>query len=120
MVQLNRYWYVGLISLIIAVTAALVHQSAAGKSEKMTFIVGFDDPTLMEGVQVLLAKKDGELVTLGHTDGGGLLEVDGTLLREEGLIVVFCREGFFCGSFLLSEPDFFEYHERYIELAPLA
>ena len=120
MQELKRHWYIYASLMLALAIGSLVWHQVLGASEKMDFIVGFDDPSLMEGVSVTLIGKTGAVTDLGKTDGFGALSVGKDRLRKEGSVILFCREGFFCGAFLVDEERFFDYNERYIELAPIA
>jgi hypothetical protein len=120
MTRARYYRYAIVVVLALGFIALFANLPLRGEAKRMSFIVGFDEPTMMKGVQVLLVQKNGQVLELGNTDGGGFLEVEVDLLRDKGRVILFCQEGFFCGGFLVNEPDFFEYRERYIELAPLA
>jgi len=119
MTRAKYYRYATVGVLVLGIIALFVNHSLHGETKRMGFIVGFDEPAMMEGVQVLLFQKNGQVLELGKTDGGGFLDVEVDLLRDKGRVILFCQEGFFCGGFLVGEHDFFEYRERYIELAPL-
>lgn len=86
---------------------------------QMEFIVLGSGPQVLEGVEVSLVSKDG-LRSLGRTNGVGRISVERKILQEPGaLAVLFCSEWYFCGAFRLDDPEFFEYEERLIALAPL-
>jgi len=109
-----------LLAFVAFGLGASMQKITFGEPEAISFIVGFDEPSLMEGVDVLLVDKGGEVVNLGKTDILGRLSVDKERLSKEGVAVLFCREAFFCGALLLNEERFFEIEERYIKLAPVA
>jgi hypothetical protein len=56
---------------------------------------------------------------LGRTDAAGGLNVSRDSLARGG-VLLFCRQGFFCGALNVSEPRFLEFREHYIELAPFS
>lgn len=97
-------------------------EPAPSSHATMTFSVGSAATSQhIEGVAVLLLKSQGQLVTLGQTDRAGRLSIHKSSLREDGgVVVLFCKERFFCGAFRLDDPEFFEYDYRLINLAPFA
>ncbi len=109
-----------LLSLTAFTLGISLQEITLGEPESISFIVGFDESSLMKGVDVFLIDKGGETVSLGKTDILGRLSVDKERLSKEGVAVLFCREAFFCGALLLNEERFFEIEERYIKLAPVA
>ena len=75
---------------------------------------------MIPGARVILIAEDGQLL-LGRTDGFGSISVPRAVLEGEGsLAILFCKEEFFCGAFSLQAPEFFQYSEHYIGLAPFA
>jgi hypothetical protein len=71
----------------------------------------------MQGVVVSLMSRDGSFEPIGKTDGTGRLEVSRRSLLDKSL-VLFCKEGFYCGVLLVDSPRFFDYEEHPIALAP--
>jgi hypothetical protein len=95
------------------------------RSNLMTFVVGSTDDGMQKDVEVLLVEDTGSLILLGRTDALGRFSVPKDTLRR-GEAVLFCRsEQYFCGAFRIkdpafNQPDFLDYGEHFIQLAPLA
>jgi hypothetical protein len=94
-------------------------------SNLMTFVVGSTDDGMQKDVEVLLVENASSLIPLGTTDEFGRFSVPKDTLRR-GKVVLFCRsQWYFCGAFriddpALKHPDFLDYSEHFIQLAPLA
>jgi len=73
----------------------------------------------LSGVQVEAVLRGGEIVKLGATNESGRVRVSKNELREqEAIVLLICKEYYFCGALRLDQEDFFEYDERSIHLAP--
>lgn len=108
-------WIVGCSSA--GISAGRAHHS---RSPEVRFYVSSADLPMLKGVEVYLVTASGESL-MGKTDALGSLAISRNLLqREDSLAVLFCAEYFFCGAYRVRAPEFLEYDEHYIELAPLA
>jgi len=75
---------------------------------------------MLKGVRVLMVSANG-VTELGETDGFGILKViKKDLIDLDPGVILFCHGSFFCGAFDTREPRFFEFDERFIQLAPFA
>jgi hypothetical protein len=122
-ILLAMMWIVMLCGIVVVHVSSTVGVEYEGKcrdSTTMTFFVGAS-PTAeyLQGVGVLLVGRDGKIHRLGETDLGGNFSVAKGRLRE-GVVVLFCKERYFCGAFRLSGEGFLEHDEWLIHLAPIA
>jgi len=78
---------------------------------------------MLPGVKVSMIGQDATEYDLGQTNMLGYLSVPKAILREhQARVVLFSREHFFTGAIKVDDPggDFFDYDEKFIELAPFA
>ena len=93
-----------------------------GDAAKMVFFVG-DSKTqsMLPGVKLLLVSDGTQTSEIGSTDLNGRASVSLSRLRVSGSrVLLFCRDGYFCGALRIDESPFFEFGERFIQLAPFA
>ena len=115
-----------LSTVVVAASAISIIQCSTTTNtdgdDSVIFSVGRTYPSRqLEGVDVIVVRKDVRLETLGQTDSAGHFSVSKRLLSEENSVVVlFCQERYFCGAFRLSELDLPAAKLRLIHLAPLA
>jgi len=98
-------------------------QTSTPKPEDtITFSVGACGTSRqLEGVEVLLVRKDGQLENLGQTDIAGHLTVKKGVIAPKGsAVVLFCKEKYFCGALRLDEADLLAARLRLIHLAQFA
>lgn len=86
-------------------------------NSEITLVALSSESETLEAVEVTAVLSDGRERVLGRTDGFGRLRISREDLGEDVKILLFCREGFFCGALRTSEPSFHEYREHLIALA---
>lgn len=119
-------------ALTVAALLAMVLSTAAACSlsastpipdstdESFLLVVGTVESEALPGTEVVLYSAGGER-SMGTTDALGALAVSRSeLAGAAGRVVVFCREGFFCGAWRPSTDEIRGLAEFYIQLAPYA
>ena len=84
-------------------------------------LAGSHPPADLSGVEVSLVTGDGRVVPV-VTSVDGRARVSKARIRElRATVILFCRQGTFCGAVLVSQGDgsILEYDEYYLELAQL-
>lgn len=116
-----------LVSLVMVVSCGIgqtnvITATSADDASTMVFFVG-DSKTqkMLPNVKLLLVSDGAPASDIGTTDLNGQASVPLSRLRLSGSrVVLFCRDGYFCGAIRVDESSFFEYREHFIQLAPFA
>jgi hypothetical protein len=74
---------------------------------------------VLPGVAVTLLRADGTRVSLGETNGLGRIAVDLPTESANEALLLFCKEGYYCGALELSRERLDAYQEHSIALAPV-
>jgi hypothetical protein len=84
----------------------------------MLIVASSVDSDVIPAAEVFLVGKAG-MRRLGITNEAGVLLISkNDIRRRGGLAVVVCHGSFHCGALLVDSAEFFDYDERYIQLAP--
>lgn len=84
----------------------------------ITLVALSSESEALKAVEVTALLIDGRERVLGRTDAFGILRVRPEDLGNDVKILLYCREGFFCGALRTSDHSFHEYGEHLIALAP--
>jgi hypothetical protein len=85
-------------------------------------LAGSQPLVALTGVEVTLVAADGRLVPIAKSVDG-YARVSKNAIRElKATVVLFCRQGTFCGAVMVSQGQFslLEYDEFFVQLAPFA
>lgn len=111
-----------IMSLWIAVCAYVTTMPASSdettSDTTIAFVALSTESEALSGVDVTAFLTDGRERVLGRTDNLGLLRVSREELGDDVKVLLFCREGFFCGALRTGDSGFLEYREHLIALAP--
>lgn len=91
-------------------------------SGQLSFFVAdslMDGQGMLEGVEVRMITKKGEVVSVGKTNPSGVIAVEKAVL-EKGVFLIFSLEGFFNGAWEIKPATVRKAKERYLKLARFA
>jgi hypothetical protein len=89
---------------------------------KISFSVANSDiSSPIHGVCVSVILADGHVDNLGLTDESGGIEIDReALVEKQPVVILFCKDGFFCGALRVNEDLALEVDNRRVHLARFA
>lgn len=97
-------------------------EGSSSLSGQLSFFVAdsmMDGQGMLEGVEVRMITKRGEIVPVGKTNPSGVIAVEKSLL-EKGVFLIFSLEGFFNGAWEIKPATVRRAQERYLKLARFA
>jgi hypothetical protein len=87
-------------------------------ASKLTFVLWRSDTfERLDDVEVYIIHNDGSQAFAGKTNTIGMLTIDKNLL-DQSIVVLFCKNNFFCGALFSSRSNFEIYREMTVYLAP--
>lgn len=106
-------------SLLMIGCASSLANETGGHERRHELVTLRSGGGVLPGVAVTLLRADGTRLSLGETNGLGRVEVDlPTESANEGLLL-FCKDGYYCGALELSRERLDAYQEHTIALAPV-
>lgn len=105
----------------IAGTVAAAPQGSSPVQEQVFFVGAATSLQMLGDVRVSIIGPDKGSRPLGETNEFGRITFPRTVLQEEPHgVIVFCRQGFFCGAFPVEDLPVDKSGARLIHLAPFA
>jgi hypothetical protein len=108
--------------LLSSATAGPVGADSTGIPLVISYsVANSDDSQAISGVEVTAVLLNGGTIKLGTTDeSGGILIDRVSLEKKQPVIILFCKEGFFCGALRVEADLALEIDDRRVHLARFA
>lgn len=106
------------VAVAVSRTVTQATTAPEGGSTLLVRVADSENYQPLPEVAVLAVTRSGLIVESGKTDKSGRVQLSKNDLREQqAIVLLFCKEYFFCGAMRTDESGFFEYDERLIHLA---